>query len=67
MCWKLKNGKFLVIDVRRGQYGSDDRERLIKNTAEADGRGIKIGMEQEPGSGGKESAEATVRNLAGMS
>lgn len=62
---KLKNGKFLVIDVRRGQYGSDDRERLIKNTAEADGRGVKIGMEQEPGSGGKESAEATVRNLAG--
>lgn len=62
---KLKNGKFLVIDIRRGQYGSDDRERLIKATAEADGRSIRIGMEQEPGSGGKESAEATVRNLAG--
>lgn len=62
---KLKNGKFLIVDVRRGQYGTDDRERLIKATAEADGRQIRIGMEQEPGSGGKESAEGTIRNLAG--
>jgi len=26
----------------------------------------EVGVEQEPGSGGKESAEATIRNLAGF-
>ena len=35
--------------------------------AEADGKAVKIYHEQEPGSGGKESAEATIRNLAGFS
>ena len=29
------------------------------------GKSVHIGLEQEPGSGGKESAEATIRNLAG--
>jgi len=32
---------------------------------EADGHGVIVGVEQEPGSGGKESAENTVRRLAG--
>jgi predicted phage terminase large subunit-like protein len=31
-----------------------------------DGRDVQIFVEQEPGSGGKESAEATIRNLAGF-
>lgn len=35
--------------------------------AQSDGRNVKIGIEQEPGSGGKESAESTVRNLSGFS
>jgi predicted phage terminase large subunit-like protein len=30
-----------------------------------DGHKVIVGVEQEPGSGGKESAENTVRNLAG--
>jgi len=30
-----------------------------------DGKTVEIGLEQEPGSGGKESAESTVRNLRG--
>jgi predicted phage terminase large subunit-like protein len=35
-------------------------------TGEKDGKGVTIWIEQEPGSGGKESAEATKRNLAGF-
>lgn len=62
---KLKNGRFIVMDVKRGQWGSDVRENIIKATAEADGDGVFICTEQEPGSGGKESAEATIKNLAG--
>lgn len=58
-------GRFWVLDIRRGQWDSSRREDIIKQTAENDGRGVSIGIEQEPGSGGKESAESTVRNLAG--
>lgn len=64
MC-RLKNGKFVVLNVIRGQWGTDIRERNIKTMAEADGREVRIGLEQEPGSGGKESAQSTIKNLAG--
>lgn len=57
--------KFVVLDVVRGQWSADMRERIIRSTAESDGMAVAVYVEQEPGSGGKESAEATVRNLAG--
>ena len=62
----LRDGTYIVDDVKRGQWGSEERERIIKQTAEADGRLVHIVVEQEPGSGGKESAEGTIRNLAGF-
>lgn len=58
--------QFWILDVIRGQWGSYERESIIKSTAELDGRHVLIGVEQEPGSGGKESAENTVRRLAGF-
>ena len=64
---KLKDGRCCISDVQRGQWGALDRERRIKQTAFVDGRNVKIVVEQEPGSGGKESAEATIRMLAGWS
>jgi len=67
---RMKDGTFTVVDVRRGQWSALDRERMIKQTAEIDRqkyRVVKIFVEQEPGSGGKESAESTIRNLAGYS
>ncbi len=57
--------RFVIMDVKRGQWEAYERENIIKQTAVADGKSILIGVEQEPGSGGKESAQATVRNLAG--
>ena len=57
--------EFVVIDVRRGRWSSEERERIIYQTATMDGREVEVGIEQEPGSGGKESAEATVKRLAG--
>lgn len=64
---KLKNGKYVVMDVRRGQWSSEAREAVMKATAVGDANEVnEIGIEQEPGSGGKESAEATVRNLSGF-
>lgn len=63
------DGVLYVEHVVRGQYAALEREKVIRQTAEADaaryGR-VLVWMEQEPGSGGKESAEATVRNLAGF-
>jgi predicted phage terminase large subunit-like protein len=63
---KLSNGKYLVQDVIRGRWSSEERERKILQTAEADGVEVNVYYEQEPGSGGKESAEATTKNLAGF-
>jgi len=58
-------GRFWILDVVRGQWDSADREKRKKQIAEADGKIIQIGLEQEPGSGGKESAQNSVRMLAG--
>jgi predicted phage terminase large subunit-like protein len=63
---KLTNGNFIILNVVRGRWGSGDREKKIKQTAIADGHSVSIGIEQEPGSGGKESAEGTIKNLAGF-
>jgi len=63
---RLSNNRFIVVDVRKGQWDVEKRERIILQTAEMDGRDVLVGIEQEPGSGGKESAEGTIRNLAGF-
>jgi predicted phage terminase large subunit-like protein len=62
---ELTDHTFLVADVVAGQWGALEREERIKATASMDGRSVRIWIEQEPGSGGKESAESTIRNLAG--
>lgn len=62
---ELIDGRFFVADVKRGQWRSFDREAMIKATAQDDGTGVAIWVEQEPGSGGKESAERSVAMLAG--
>ena len=65
----MANNKIVIEDVVRKQLSSEDREAAIKANAEADNLlgECLIYMEQEGGSGGKESAESTIRNLAGFS
>jgi predicted phage terminase large subunit-like protein len=67
---QMRDKTFAIEDVRRGQWGALERERHIAQTAQLDGRRhgrrLSIYVEQEPGSGGKESAESTVRMLAGF-
>ena len=58
-----------IVDVVRGQWSAYEREETIRQTAELDKDRfgyVKNYIEQEPGSGGKESAENTIRNLAGF-
>lgn len=57
--------KIWILDVIRGQWDTGQREKIIKQTAKIDGRRVIVGLEQEPGSGGKESALATAKRLSG--
>lgn len=63
----LVDGTFLVSDVRRGQWSALNRRDVIKQTAKLDGQKVKVVLEQEPGSSGKEVAEQHIRMLAGFS
>lgn len=62
-----KDGLFYITDCVTGQWNATNREGVIKQTATMDGRDVRVWIEQEPGSGGKESAESTISNLAGYS
>ncbi|MGR3219223.1 MAG: phage terminase large subunit [Candidatus Anammoxibacter sp.] len=62
---RLEDGRFIVLDVISGQWSAMRRERRILQTAQIDKISVQIGVEQEPGSGGMESAENTIRMLAG--
>jgi predicted phage terminase large subunit-like protein len=73
---EMKEGpfEFVIEDVVKGQWSYAQREKRILQVAEFDkaathGAGAKyaveIWTEQEPGSGGKESAERTIKMLKG--
>jgi predicted phage terminase large subunit-like protein len=62
------DGIYYVEDVKRGQWSSANRKKIMLQTAELDRAlgPVTIWTEQEPGSGGKESAEVTITDLAGF-
>jgi len=65
----MKDGHAVISDVRRGQWSALERETRIKQTAQmdrAEGYHVEVWVEQEPGSGGLESAERTILNLRGF-
>lgn len=67
-----KGGPRWIVDVDRGRWSVARREARTRRAAEAAARKygrnrVRVWVEQEPGSGGKESAEASKRNLAGFS
>lgn len=61
-----KLGRIWVLNVKRGQWNTSQRERIIDLTAREDTSLVTVGLEQEPGSGGKDSAETTRLRLAKM-
>jgi predicted phage terminase large subunit-like protein len=64
---KTADGIIYIEDVVRGQFGTAARDAIIRQTTARDGKAVKIIGEQEPGSGGKESAENFIRMLSGYS
>lgn len=61
-----REGLFYV-DPLRFQHEPFARNLRIRQTAEMDGRAVRIRIPQDPGAAGKESAQALIRLLAGFS
>jgi predicted phage terminase large subunit-like protein len=53
LCGK-HDGILYILDVQHFREGPGENERKIKQTAEIDGKQVQIGLEQEPGSSGKD-------------
>lgn len=69
---KDPDGTYWIEHIVRGQWSAHERNTIIKQTAEADRDRYptappSIWIEEEPGSGGKESADISRRDLAGFS
>lgn len=66
---RTKEGTYFVADVKREQYSPGKRNELIQQTAledEDEFGQVTVWLEQEPGSGGKESAQLSSRQLSGF-
>lgn len=66
---RTREGTYYVADVKREQYSPGRRNKMIQNTAYEDEEqygDVTIWLEQEPGSGGKESAQLSSRQLSGF-
>jgi predicted phage terminase large subunit-like protein len=52
-----------IADMRRGRWKPNEVENVLRETAEADGPGVPIIIEQEPGSAGKAYAQHLATNV----
>jgi predicted phage terminase large subunit-like protein len=50
---RTADGMYYVVDVRRERLSPHGVERLVAQTAQLDGKGTQVWIEQEPGSSGK--------------
>lgn len=60
------DGRYWITDVVRGQWATDERNRIIRQTAELDGQAVRVHGPQDPGAAGKDAALAFSRLLAGF-
>jgi predicted phage terminase large subunit-like protein len=49
---KLDDGRYIVLHVERGQLSPGKVDRMMKNTAELDGKDVRIKVFQDPGQAG---------------
>lgn len=63
---KLKDQRVVIVDVVKGRWSSGSRNKRMLQVAHEDGINTHIWVEQEPGSGGKESAEISLRDFMGF-
>ena len=66
---RLRNGQYIVLDVKRQALNAANVRALIRNTAitdRAEYHCSKIYIPQDPGQAGKEQAQSYVRAMAGF-
>ena len=61
-----RSGGYYLLDMVRVRANPGDVERLLRNTAEQDGKPVRIGFGQDPGQAGKSQAQHLVRALDGF-
>lgn len=65
---RLADGRYIIAGMVREQYETNQRDALIKTTADNDGRGrVKQSLPQDPGQAGKSQVQAFAKLLAGHS
>jgi len=62
---RMKDGRFVILDMVRLREGPDDVEAAIVNTAAADGFAVTVGLPQDPGQAGKQQVLYLTRKLSG--
>ena len=60
-------GLWYVLDVRRGQWPPDERDAVMRQSAQLDAGAVKIRLAQDPGQAGVDQAQRLTRMLAGYS
>lgn len=61
------NGIYYILHVERTRSSPGEVEQLLRNTAAADGKAVRIGIPQDPGAAGKSMVNYLVRQLVGYS
>jgi predicted phage terminase large subunit-like protein len=61
-----RSGGYHLLDMVRARANPGDVERLLLNTAQQDGKRVRIGFGQDPGQAGKSQAQHLVRALDGF-
>lgn len=62
---KLADGRTVIADIIKFQGGPDRVRSSLKNTADLDGKPVKIRIPQDPGQAGKDQAQSMARLLSG--
>jgi len=63
---ELVSGGYIVTHHVRDRLSPSGVERLVKNTAEQDGKDVAISLPQDPGQAGKSQVASMIRMLAGF-
>ncbi len=58
-----EDGLIWIVDMRRGQWETTYRDRMILTTAQLDGRNVEITIPEDPAAAGKSEAQRMIRML----
>ena len=59
------DGRYIITDAKRGQWGPASVERNLSLTAASDGTACKIRIPQDPGAAGKTDAASKIKLISG--